>query len=70
MRNSLTILRDQQAVVVGEGGVPPKRTRFDGLPEERCPQSDTVSCAGQWQSRTIPGGLVAGSLERRRKQLR
>ncbi|MEQ8356833.1 MAG: DUF87 domain-containing protein [Kiloniellaceae bacterium] len=70
MLSSLPALRNQQAVVVGEGVVLPMRIRFDDLPEDKRPQSDTASFAEQWQSDNVAEGFVARTLERWRKQIR
>src|SRR3546814_19540408 len=48
MLNSLPALRNQQAVVVGEGVVLPMRIRFDDLPEPKRQHSDSASFARQW----------------------
>ncbi len=70
MLNSLPALRNQQAVVVGEGVVLPMRIRFDHLPEEKRPHSDTASFAAEWQKEDAPDGFVARTIERWRKQIR
>ena len=70
MLNSLPALRNQQAVVVGEGVVLPMRIRFDDLPESKRPHSDTVSFATQWQEDRGQKDFVARTVERWRKQRR
>ena len=70
MLNALPALRNQQAVVVGEGVVLPMRIRFDDLPETKRPQSDTASFATQWQNDNVTEGFVGRTLERWRKQIR
>jgi len=70
MLNSLPALRNQQAVVVGEGVVLPMRIRFDDLPVSKRPHSDTVSFATQWQEDRGQKDFVARTVERWRKQRR
>jgi hypothetical protein len=70
MLSSLPALRNQQAVVVGEGVVLPMRIRFDDLPEAKRPQSDTASFAQQWQEERGLDGFVPHTIERWRRQLR
>jgi DNA helicase HerA-like ATPase len=70
MLNSLPALRNQQAVVVGEGVVLPMRIRFDDLPESKRPHSDTASFATQWQEERGLEGFVPRTVERWRKQTR
>jgi len=70
MLASLPALRNQQAVVVGEGAVLPMRIRFDDLPEGKRPQSDTASFSDTWQAERGLDGFVANTIERWRKQIR
>jgi len=70
MLNSLPALRNQQAVVVGEGVVLPMRIRFDDLPTSKRPHSDTVSFATQWQEDRGQKDFVIKTIERWRKQRR
>jgi len=70
MLNALPALRNQQAVVVGEGVVLPMRIRFDDLPEAKRPHSETASFARQWQQERGLDGFVARTIERWRKQIR
>jgi hypothetical protein len=70
MLNALPALRNQQAVVVGEGVVLPMRIRFDDLPEAKRPQSDTASFASEWQEERNEAGFVARTIERWRRQIR
>src|SRR3546814_19377673 len=70
MLNSLPALRNQQAVVVGEGVVLPMRVRFDDLPEAKRPHSDSASFARPWQEERGLDGLVPRTTERRRKPTR
>ncbi|MEQ9607197.1 MAG: DUF87 domain-containing protein [Kiloniellaceae bacterium] len=70
MLSSLPALRNQQAVVVGEGVVLPMRIRFDDLPVSKRPHSDTVSFATQWQEDRGQKDFVARTVERWRKQRR
>src|SRR3546814_11827694 len=70
MLGSLPALRNQQAVVVGEGVVLPMRIRFDDLPEAKRPHSDSASFARQWQEERGLDGFVARTIERWRKQIR
>ena len=70
MLNSLPALRNQQAVVVGEGVVLPMRIRFDDLPEAKRPHSDTASFARQWQEERGLEGFVPRTIERWRRQIR
>lgn len=70
MLASLPALRNQQAVVIGEGVVLPMRIRFDDLPEVKRPQSDTASFSRHWQAERGQDGFVAHTIERWRKQIR
>ena len=70
MLNSLPAMRNQQAVVVGEGVVLPMRIRFDDLPENKRPHSDTASFAQEWQGELGEDGFVARTINRWRKQIR
>jgi DNA helicase HerA-like ATPase len=70
MLNSLPALRNQQAVVVGEGVVLPMRIRFDDLPEAKRPHSDTASFASAWQEERSEDGFVKRTIERWRRQIR
>ncbi|MGF1628262.1 MAG: ATP-binding protein [Kiloniellaceae bacterium] len=70
MLNSLPSLRNQQAVVVGEGVVLPMRIRFDDLPEAKRPHSDTASFAQQWQEERGLDDFVPRTVNRWRKQIR
>mgnify|MGYP003700640403 CR=1 FL=1 len=70
MLNSLPALRNQQAVVVGEGVVLPMRIRFDDLPEVKRPHSDTASFSSEWQEERSEDGFVARTIERWRRQIR
>jgi len=70
MLNALPALRNQQAVVVGEGVVLPMRIRFDDLPESKRPHSDTASFSRQWQQEQGLDGFVARTIDRWRKQIR
>ncbi|HMA13735.1 MAG TPA: DUF87 domain-containing protein [Kiloniellaceae bacterium] len=70
MLSALPALRNQQAVVVGEGVVLPMRIRFDDLPEAKRPHSDTASFALQWQEERGLDGFVPRTIERWRKQIR
>ena len=70
MLSSLPALRNQQAVVVGEGVVLPMRIRFNDLPETKRPHSDTASFASLWQEERGQDGFVANTVDRWRKQKR
>jgi hypothetical protein len=70
MLNSLPSLRNQQAVVVGEGVVLPMRIRFDDLPEAKRPHSETASFAQQWQEERGLDDFVGRTVNRWRRQIR
>ncbi len=70
MLSSLPALRNQQAVVVGEGAVLPMRIRFDDLPEDKRPQSDTASFSEHWKAERGLNGFIPDTIERWRKQIR
>ncbi|NIA67057.1 ATP-binding protein [Pelagibius litoralis] len=70
MLSSLPALRNQQAVVVGEGAVLPMRIRFADLPEDKRPQSDTASFSDHWQTERGLDGFIPRTIERWRKQIR
>lgn len=70
MLASLPALRNQQAVVVGEGAVLPMRIRFDNLPEDKRPHSDTASFSEHWKEERGLNGFIPETIERWRKQIR
>ena len=71
MLGALPALRNQEAVVVGEGVTLPMRIRFNDLPEARRPLSDTAFFSTSWQESVVPpAGLVEETIDRWRHQVR
>ena len=67
---SLSVLRTQEALVVGEGTVVPVRMRFDDLSEDRRPQSSDVPFAELWSDDSADTGYVREVIRRWRSQKR
>ena len=71
MLNALTALRNQEAVVVGEGVTLPMRIRFNDLEENQRPLSDTAMFSLAWEDDHQPDhSLVEETIERWRHQVR
>ena len=67
---SLSVLRTQEALVVGEGTVVPVRLRFDDLSEDRRPQSSDVPFAELWSGDSANTDYVKKVIQRWRSQKR
>ncbi|MDH3912073.1 MAG: DUF87 domain-containing protein [Rhodospirillales bacterium] len=71
LMNSLPALRSQEAVVVGEGVTLPMRIRFNDLPVEHRPASDTAVFSASWETEDQPEwDLIYETIERWRHQVR
>ncbi|MFN4087493.1 MAG: ATP-binding protein [Alphaproteobacteria bacterium] len=70
LMGSLPSLRNAEAIVVGEGVTVPMRLRFDELPEGRRPRSGNAAFSALWQSDESDTSLLAGIVERWRRQRR
>ncbi len=71
MMGSLPALRTQESVVVGEGVTLPMRIRFDDLPSEEKPLSETASFSSAWrQDVDRREDFVYDTLDRWRRQAR
>jgi hypothetical protein len=71
LMNSLPALRSQEAVVVGEGVTLPMRIRFNDLPLEHRPASDTAVFSKAWETEDQPEwDLIYETIERWRHQVR
>ena len=68
--DTLSTLRTQEALVVGEGSVVPVRLRFDDLPEGNRPQSADVPFAERWSTETADAAYVKEVIRRWRSQER
>ena len=68
--DTLSTLRTQEALVVGEGSVVPVRLRFDDLPEGNRPQSADVPFAERWSTETADAAYVKDVIRRWRSQER
>ena len=71
LMNALPALRSQEAVVVGEGVTLPMRIRFNNLPPEHRPASDTAVFSESWKTEEQPEwDLIYETIERWRHQVR
>jgi DNA helicase HerA-like ATPase len=71
LMNALPALRSQEAVVVGEGVTLPMRIRFNNLPPEHRPASDTAVFSQSWKTEEQPEwDLIYETIERWRHQVR
>ena len=68
--SALPALRTQEAIVVGEGVTVPMRVRFDDLPDERRPCSDTARFSERWNEDAAEDSFVAETIRRWRRQAR
>ena len=66
----LPSLGDAEAIVAGEGVASPLRVRFDCLPPEQQPHSDTARFSRSWQHDGHNESFVAEVVERWRRQQR
>ncbi len=67
---ALPSLRQQEAIVVGEGVTHPMRLRFADLPAERRPRGDSSNFPLAWQKDIAGDKLVAEVIDRWRHQTR
>jgi hypothetical protein len=64
----LPALRQQEAVVVGEGVTHPMRIRFSDLPHDCRPSGDSTNFPTAWQDDISDGAFLAGVVDRWRRQ--
>jgi DNA helicase HerA-like ATPase len=70
MLSALPSLPMQQAIVSGAGSRIPMRIRFDDLPEERRPRSESADFSGSWQSDVAGLEFIDRGIRRWRAQTR
>ena len=70
MLASLPSMRTQEAIVFGEGVRLPMHIRFDDLPPERRPRSDSAQFSKAWQSETAGAEFLDEGIRRWRQQTR
>ena len=70
LMSALSSLQPQEALVVGEGVSVPMRMRFDTLPQERLPRSQTPSFARTWAVDTGRMAYIEDVVTRWREQRR
>jgi DNA helicase HerA-like ATPase len=68
--NALPALRQQEAIVVGEGVTHPMRIRFSDLAENHRPRSETTNFPRAWQSDSKDREYIASVVEHWRRQTR
>ena len=70
MLPTLSSLPTQQAIVSGEAVTVPVRIRFNDLPEERRPHSESAAFAKRWQSDDVDRRFIERGIRRWRSQIR
>ena len=70
MLASLPSMRTQEAIVFGEGVRLPMHIRFDDLPLERRPRSDSAQFSKAWQTESADVEFLAEGIRRWRQQTR
>jgi uncharacterized protein len=70
MLASLPSMRTQEAIVFGEGVRLPMHIRFDDLPPERRPRSDSAQFSKSWQTESADAEFLAEGIRRWRQQTR
>jgi uncharacterized protein len=70
MLETLPSMRTQEAIVFGEGVPVPMRMRFDDLPRDRRPRSESASFSKAWQGDPGNAGLVDEAIRGWREQRR
>ncbi len=68
--SALPSLAQQEAIIVGDGVTIPMRMRFDDLPPERRPASDTAAFSQAWRTEDADIGFIDEIVERWRLQKR
>lgn len=68
--SALPSLAQQEAIIVGDGVTIPMRMRFDDLPSERRPASDTAAFSQAWRSEDADSDFIEQIVERWRMQKR
>jgi hypothetical protein len=70
MLSALPSLPLQQAIVSGDGVRLPMRIRFDDLPEQRRPRSESVDFSASWQTDSADQEFIERGIRRWRSQTR
>jgi DNA helicase HerA-like ATPase len=70
MLAALPSMRTQQAIVSGEGVPVPMKIRFDNLPPERRPRSDSAEFSKSWQDDSADDAFREDTIQRWRLQSR
>jgi len=70
MLATLPSMRAQEAIVFGEGVPLPMRIRFDDLPPERRPRSDSAKFSKAWQDDSADADFLKEGIRRWREQSR
>jgi uncharacterized protein len=70
MLSALPSMRTQEAIVFGEGVRLPMHIRFDDLPPDRRPRSDSAQFSKAWQAETTDADFVEEGIRRWRQQTR
>jgi DNA helicase HerA-like ATPase len=70
MLASLPSMRTQEAIVFGEGVRLPMHIRFDDLPPERRPRSDSAQFSKAWQTESADAEFLEEGIRRWRQQTR
>ncbi len=68
--SALPSLAQQEAIIVGDGVTIPMRMRFDDLPPEKRPASDTAAFSKAWRDDEAGAGFINEIVERWRLQKR
>jgi hypothetical protein len=67
---ALPALRQQEAIVVGEGVTHPMRLRFNNLPPDARPRGDSSNFPKAWQNDISGNRFLTGVVDRWRRQAR
>jgi uncharacterized protein len=70
MLSALPSMRTQEAIVFGEGVRLPMHIRFDDLPPDRRPRSDSAQFSKAWQAETADAEFLEEGIRRWRQQTR
>jgi uncharacterized protein len=70
MLGALPTMRTQEAIAFGEGVPLPMHIRFDDLPPERRPRSDSAQFSKEWQQDTAGADFLKEGVRRWREQSR
>jgi hypothetical protein len=70
MLSALPSMRTQEAIVFGEGVRLPMHIRFDDLPPDRRPRSESAHFSKAWQAETADAEFLEEGIRRWREQTR